>query len=263
MRVCAAALLASCLVSPAAAQTSIADRMRATGTRTVAFSAPSRPETCGDGSTYLSDGLGSGHAQFFNDYYDVSSWSLKPCERGPLRVTVRMVDGQAYRLRTSIGPLAVLGDTVLDLGAVGTANAAAYLRELARSGEGRIAEQALLPLLLVDSTPRWEILAAAARDSTRLLRYRRRASDLLARGAASTLGAAAFSDDPAASERRTAVDAIAHPRNRYDDPVPDLLEIARANKHPDARAAAIYQLGQRVDDRAVTLFAALLGISPK
>jgi hypothetical protein len=158
------------------------------------------------------------------------------------------------------GPLSVLGDTVLDLGMVSTADAGAYLRELARSGEGRVAQQALLPLVLVDSTPRWDILVQAARDSTRLLAYRRRASDLLARGAVSALGAAAYDDDPRSSERRAAVSALAHRRPRDDDPVPELLEIARGNKPADARAAALRELGQTGDSRAVELFATMLGV---
>jgi hypothetical protein len=96
-----------------------------------------------------------------------------------------------------------------------------------------------------------------------VLRYRRRASDLLARGAASTLGAAGWSDDPAAVQRRAVVDALATRRPRDDDPVPDLLHIARANRYPDARAAAITRLGQTADPRAVDLFATMLATSPR
>ena len=241
------------------AQSTLAARMHAAGTRTVAFSARARAEVCGDGVTYLSDGLGGGRSGMWMDYFD-GRWQPAPCVHGPLRVTVRVVDGLPSRLRTSAGPLPTLGDTVVDLGDVGTAQAGAYLRELSRTGDGRVAEQALLPLMLVDSQPRWEILADAARDSTRLLRYRRRASDLLARGAMSTLGAAAFSDDPVAEERRAVVNALAQRRPRDEDPVPQLLAIARTNPHPDARAEAIRQLGQTADGRAIGLMEELLGI---
>jgi hypothetical protein len=253
----AAVVLVALASSAAGAQGPIAERVRAAGTRTVAFTTRARPEVCGDGVDVVSDGLG-GEMQFYNEYYDGSTWTRRPCVHGPLRIAIRVVDGVPSRVRVIAGPLPTLGDTVVDLGVVSTADAGAYLRTLARGDQGRVSEQALLPLLLVDSVPRWEILAAAARDTSHMMRYRRRASDLLARGAASTLGAAGRSDDPAAVERRAVVAALAARRTRDSDPVPDLIEIARANRHPDARAAAIRQLGQTADPRAIDLFAALL-----
>lgn len=238
---------------------SVAQRIRDAGTRTVAFSARARPEVCGDGATYVSDGLG-GRSMMYVDRADGRGWQPAPCTHGAVRVSVRVVDGMPARLRVTAGTLPALGDSVLDLGDVGTARAGEYLRELARSGDGRIAEQTLYPLVLIDSVPRWEILTVAARDSTRLLRYRRRASDLLARGAVSTLGSAAYADDDAAGERRTAVSALANRRDHDDELIPQLLDIARTNRHADARAEAIRRLGQTADPRAVELMAGLLGV---
>ena len=54
------ALLGVPWISVAGAQEHLAQRMHDVGTRTVAFSTRSRPEVCGDGSTSMSDGLGSG-----------------------------------------------------------------------------------------------------------------------------------------------------------------------------------------------------------
>lgn len=247
--------------SGAGAQSSLATRMRAAGTRTVAISTRARPEACGDGLTYLRDGLSLGATlESYGQYMQGEGWTPPPCLHGPLRVTLRVVDGAPSRLQASVGPLAPLPDTVLDLGNIAATEAGAYLGDLARAGEGHLSEQALLPLLLVDSTPRWEMLAAAARDSTRFQRYRQRASSLLARGAINTLGAAAWADDPAAEQRRAAVSALATRRARDPDPVPDLLAIARVNPHPDARAAALRQLGHTADPRAIDLFASMLGV---
>jgi hypothetical protein len=244
-----------------AAQSSLATRLRTAGTRTVMLTTSARAEVCGDGRTYLRDGLSAGSSMEIHGLYmQGEGWTPPPCVHGPLRVTLRMVDGVPSRLQAFAGPPAPVPDTVLDLGSVAAAEAGAYLRDLARSGEGRVSEQALFPLLLVDSAPRWEVLAAAARDSTRLHRYRQRASSLLARGAASTLGAAAWADDPAAEQRRAAVSALATRRSRDTDPVPDLLAIARTNQHADARAAALRQLGQTADPRAIDLFATMLGV---
>jgi hypothetical protein len=253
-------LLSAAWVSVAGAQTPLAQRLHDAGTRTVAFSTRSRAEVCGDGSTSMSDGLGRGRSFMYIEYSGTREWTPPPCIHGPLRVTVRVVEGQPSTLRVMAGPLPVLGDSVLDLGMVSTAEAGAYLRALARTGDGRVAQQALLPLVLVDSQPRWDIVAEAARDSTRPQSYRRRASDLLARGAVSILGAEAFADDDQASERRTAVRALGQRRQRDEDPVPQLLQIAQTNKHVDARAAAIQQLGQSADPRGIALMATMLGV---
>jgi hypothetical protein len=260
LRACAALPLFAATWSGTMAQSSLATRVRTAGTRTIVLTTRARPEVCGDGLTYLRDGLTSGSGvEIYGQYMPSEGWTPPPCVHGPLRVTLRAVDGVPSRLQASAGPPAPLPDTVLDLGSVAPAEASAYLRDLARSGQGRVSEQALFPLLLVDSAPRWDVLVAAARDSTRMQRYRQRASGLLARGAASTLGAAAWADDPAADDRRAAVRALATRRARDTDPVPDLIEIARTNPHADARAAAIRQLGQTADPRAIDLFAIMLG----
>ena len=128
-----------------------------------------------------------------------------------------------------------------------------------RGRQGRAAIDAISALVLIDSVPRWETLAATAEDSSVMQRYRHRASDMLARGAASTLGFGSSTDeDDAASLRREAVDAIARSKDRSMDPVPELLDIARSNPHRDARVAALYQLGQLNDPRAVALFENML-----
>jgi hypothetical protein len=42
--------------------------------------------------------------------------------------------------------------------------------------------------------------------------------------------------------------------------IPDLIDVARTSKHPSARKAAIFWLGQSGDRRVVDLYAELLGI---
>src|SRR5437868_5503973 len=79
------------------AQRPLADRLRAMGTKTVAFSARSRPEVCGDGSTSYNDGLSNPRSRFYDGYMLLTHepWDrrIPPCEAGPVRVTVRVVDG--------------------------------------------------------------------------------------------------------------------------------------------------------------------------
>jgi hypothetical protein len=248
------------LPSLLAAQKPLAERLRVAGTRTVAFSARARPDACGDGITSFSDGLSGPRTRFYDGILLTHApWDthLAPCEPGLMRVSVRMVEGVPSWLRLAVGPLPVLGDTVLDLGQVSTREAGEFLKAVAREGEGRAAVDALVPLLVLDSFPRWDILAVAARDSTRVLRYRRRASDLMARAASGTLPGESIDDD-AAGIRREAVYALARKRETSDDPVPQLLDIARSNPHRDVRVAALYSLGQTGDPRAIELFASML-----
>lgn len=250
------------LLSPAllAAQTPLAERLRAEGTRTVAFAAKARPDACGDGSTSFSDGLSGPRTRFYDGVlltHEPWDTHLAPCLPGQVRVSVRMVEGVPSWLRVAVGPLPVLGDSVKDLGTISTAEAGAFLQSLARTGQGRAAVDALLPIVLLDSYPRWDVLAAAARDTTRILRYRRRAADLMARAASGTLPGESVDDD-AAGIRREAVYALARKRESSEDPVPQLLDIARTNAHRDARVAALYQLGQTGDARAIELFASML-----
>ena len=244
------------------AQRPLAERIGGNQTRTLAFSARSRPEACGDGSTSYNDGLSGLRTRYYDGAMLLTHapWDthIPPCEKGPVRVTLRLVEGVPSWIRVSVGPLAALGDTVTDIGSVSDAQAAAYLVQLMRNGTDRIATQALMPLVLLDSTPRWELLASAARDTTHLLRFRRRASDLLARAAAYTLGPEATTDDDDPSGRREAVYALARQREQNSDVVPELLDIAQRNPHRDARVAALYQLGQNGDPRALQLFTTML-----
>ncbi|MES2179331.1 MAG: HEAT repeat domain-containing protein [Gemmatimonadota bacterium] len=273
------------LIAPsiAQAQRPLAERLRAAGTRTVAFSARTRPEVCGDGKTSYSDGLGGPNTRFFeginsfsnisysSDSYSYTSYDgvmllttepwdtrIAPCEKGPLRAIVRMVDGTASWIKIAVGPLPTLGDTVQDLGTVSAAEAGAYFQALARAGDGRTSSQAFMPLILLDSTPRWQVLESIAKDSTKLLKYRRRASDLLARAAANTLPPEANTDEATRAIRREAVNGLVRQRDKYEDSVPTLLDIAKSNPHRDARVAALYQLGQSSDPRAVELFSSML-----
>lgn len=243
------------------AQTPLADRIASTRNGTVAFSANSRANVCGDGKSSFSDGLSGPRTRFYDGMLLTHGpWDnrVPPCDHGPMRVTLRMVDGTPSSLRTVVAPPSSAPDSVRDLGLVSTADAGKYLAWLARHGDGRVAESAMLPLVMLDSTARWSILADAARDTTRLLRYRRRASDILARAAAGTLGFGDLDEDDESIQRREAVNALARRDDKADDPVPRLIEIARTNHHADARRAALYQLGQIADTRGIAYFEELL-----
>lgn len=246
------------------AQAPLADRIASIRNGTVAFSANTRANVCGDGKSSFSDGLSGPRTRFYDGMLLTHGpWDnrVPPCDHGPLRITIRMVEGTPSSLRTVVASSTAVPDSVRDLGLVSTADAGRYLAQLARRGDGRVAESAMLPLVMLDSTARWSILGEAATDTTRLLRYRRRASDILARAAAGTLGLGDLDEDDESIQRREAVNALARRDDKSDDPVPRLLEIARTNSHRDVRRAALYQLGQNSDARAVAYFLELLRTS--
>lgn len=246
------------------AQAPLAERVAGMRNGTVAFSANSRANVCGDGKSSFSDGLSGPRTRFYDGMLLTHGpWDnrVPPCDHGPMRITIRMVEGSPSLLRTVVAPSAAAPDSVRDFGLVSTADAGKYLAWLAGHGDGRVAESAMLPLVMLDSTARWSILSEAATDTTRLLRYRRRASDILARAAAGTLGLGELDEDDESIQRREAVNALARRDDKADDPVPRLLEIARTNSHRDVRRAALYQLGQISDPRAVAYFVEMLGSS--
>jgi hypothetical protein len=255
---------------------SIAERMKNVGTKTVAFSARARSGVCGDGKGSYNDGLTNTNTRFFESgtyiSYDGAFYSegvslmtyepwdtrITPCEPGPVRVIIRVVDNQPSTLHVAVGPLPALADTILDLGTISAASAGTYLQGLVRGTDGRVSTSAIMPIVLIDSSPRWDVLAAAARDSMRLLRYRRRASDLLARASALSIPLEPNVDEGTRGIRREAVNAFVRQRQKPDDCIPELLDIARRNPHRDSRVAALYQLGQTADPRAIDLFLELL-----
>ena len=172
------ALASSSLLSLLTAQKPLAERLRATGTRTVAFSARTRPNACGDGIKSYSDGLSGPRTRFYDGMlltHEPWDTRIAPCEPGPMRVSVRMVEGVPSWLRIAVGPLPVLGDTVLDLG-TGTRRArrATFCESLVRGGEGRTSVDACCRSCVLDS------FAALGRARRRGARQRRACSAIVA-----------------------------------------------------------------------------------
>jgi len=168
---------------PATGQT-LARRIDGSAAAAVQFHFASRPPICGDGRAYMrvsSDGWISG------------SWdSMRslPCERGPVRVVLARAGGETIRIETFAGPLAV-DSTAADLGAVGSAEAAAYLMSIATGGEGRVARDALTGAALADSADISKGLMAIARDQSRARELRRGALGWLVRQAGERRGVTA------------------------------------------------------------------------
>ena len=252
-------LAAAVLLAPEARAQSLARRIADAGDGTVVFSFASRPGVCGDGATYVRDGFGEGmriseRGSFSGRNHD-DDWP--PCIPGPVHVRATLSQGEVIRLRTFAGPLRDRDAADRrDLGTLGVSDATSFLTQLIERANGRSASDAVLPLVLADSIDPWPTLLRFARDE-RLSRAIRSSVDFwLARGASATLGVADHDDEADDDVRSSAVFALS--QQPKDVAIPRLLEVARRNTHPAARAQALFWLGQSGDPRAVDLFEEIL-----
>jgi hypothetical protein len=247
------------IVSSAHAQ-SLSRRVANSPDGTVQFTFASRPGVCGDGATYVRDGFGGDSRIYEGGNFSGRSrggddWP--PCVRGPLRVVATVSGGDAVRLHTFAGPrqeASVEGRR--DLGVVSVDDAVDFLTHLVDQTHARAASDAILPLVLADSVAPWPTLLRFARDDRLSRGVHSTIAFWLARGAAAALGVAGHDDNDDDDVRSSAVFALS--QQPKDFAIPRLIEVARNNPHPAARAQALFWLGQSNDSRALDLFEEIL-----
>lgn len=173
LRLAGASLLVGCMASGASAQ-SLERRVSSASGTAVQFNFAARPGICGDGRNFVRlDG-----DSWYGTMNEITRGAA--CEAGPVRVLVVKSGAEPIRLETYAGPLNVAPDAT-DLGRVGAADAAAYLGALARTGEGRVSRDALLPLGMADSARVTSVLLAIVRDVNRPRDTRRSALSWIVR----------------------------------------------------------------------------------
>ena len=240
-----AALLAL-LPSVAGAQ-SLAQRVQAAGDGTVLLSFAARPDVCGTGSgiTVRSDG---------DDDWEAD------CERGPVRVSLRLAGGRVVEADTRVdGRWRAGRPDVTDLGPVPAREAASLLLALVPRA-GRDGDELITAATLADSVVVWPDLLRLARDRSLAVDTRRQAVFWLgqAAGEAATRGLDSIAADGRGDleVREHAVFALS--QRPGDEGVPALVRIARSGPHPELRRKALFWLGQSDDPRALALFEELL-----
>ena len=218
---------------------------------------PSRPGVCGDGTTFISNVLG--HSRYFTNG-SVSSgqrYDLDPrCEHGPARVVATVVTGAPTRLRAYVGPVPSSSTRTITASA---AEARAWLEQLAMNGSARLAEDAVLPLILADSTDPWPTLLHVARDVERPQSLRRNALMWVSAGVSQHLGIAdATADTDDDQLRKQAVFVLSQRAKR--EGTAELVDLARTSKRPAVRRDAIFWLSQTGEIEPVAaLYEELLG----
>jgi uncharacterized low-complexity protein len=250
------------VAAPAGAQT-LAQRIARAPDGVVHLSYAAREGVCGNGAGTISFDCAGGtcgrrHMTTNSDWDDDGSC---PCDSGPVRLVLEVSHGQVTRLRAYVGGHwrdATAG--VTDLSDVPAAEAAHYLLDLARGGDGAAAHDAVFPATLADSVTVWPDLVRLARDAAVSRRVREQAVFWLGQAAGQAavkdLTAMVGDDTLDRDVREHAVFALS--QQPKDVGVPALIQVARTNRDPDIRRKAFFWLGQTNDPRAVALFAEVL-----
>ena len=258
--VLAAALGAA--TAPATAQ-GLAQRIASAPDGSVRLTYAARAGVCGNGAGTISFDCAGGTCgrRRMTTSSDWDDGGPCPCDSGPVRLVLDVARGQVTRLRTYVGGhwrAATAG--VTDLGEVPAAEAAHYLLELARAGDGSASRDAVFPATLADSVTVWPDLVQLARDAAAARRVREQAVFWLGQAAGEAavkdLTAMVGDDSLDRDVREHAVFALS--QQPKDVGVPALIQVARTNRDPDVRRKAFFWLGQTNDPRAVALFAEVL-----
>ena len=246
-----AGVLVALLPAPLAAQ-ALAQRVQGAGDGTVRLSFAAREGVCS---------RGPGSITIMDDDEDHEEWE-SDCERGPVRVSLRMQGGRVADSETYVGGRWWAGrGRVTDLGLVPAQQAADLLLALApQVGDDDDGGDLVTAATLADSVVVWPQLLRMARDSKIREETRLQAVFWLgqAAGDAATKGLDSIAADGRGDIeiRKQAVFALS--QRPADEGVPVLIRIARTNRHPELRKTALFWLGQSEDPRALTLFEEIL-----
>ena len=246
MKMICAALL---LLWPASLEAqSLAGRLQAAGDGPVHLSFAARPGVCSSG--------GQGITIHESDAED--EWE-SDCERGPVRVSLRMRGGHVASADMWVGGRWKAGRAAVDLGTVSAPEAAALLLDLAPAA-GEAGEDLISAATLADSAVVWPTLLRLARDTHLSEDTRQKAVFWLgqAAGVEVTRGLDSIvRDDRGEIEvRKQAVFALS--QRPADESVPALIRIARSSREPEILRSALFWLGQSEDPRALGLFEEIL-----
>ncbi len=251
-------IVVASMIPPKTEAQNIARRVSQVRDGKVRFTFASRPEICGYGNS-ISRGRNS-RMNWSPDYSPDVIYD-EECSHSPVRIVLNMDNGRIAKLRTYVGGrwrTDVSG--VTDLGAVSARDATDYLLSLASTDRGQVGREAIMPIMLADSVAVWPSLFRIARDDDRPMETRKQALFWLGQAAADKVSPPeskyAKGEDDDEEVKKSAVFALSQRRN--GEAVPALLQVARNNKDPEVRKAALFWLGQSGDPRATDLFEQIL-----
>lgn len=272
-----AALLAAPLVAAlgaaparAHAQQSLANRVARAGDGLVRFRYAVREGVCGDSGRSITITGADGTSRYgsFGRSGDDGTWSPAPCEPGPARVTLVVRGGVPRAVRLAVGGSPRDGadaradaradawaERVVDLGAVSAPAAAAYLLDLAARADVPSPDRVLLGAVVADSGVPWPRLLGLARDERLPRATRREATFWAGQAACDAITAArlaaprplAGGDTADRDVRKQVVFALS--QRPADEHTATLVRVARTDRDPAVRCAALFWLGQSANGR--------------
>ena len=168
--VSAALVVTACLLPRESEAQSIAQRVQAVRDGKVRMTYASRPDLCGWGY-----GIGNTNDNYSNRGRVLSNNSDRSddvtfdddCVRGPVRLVITKRDGDIDGIRAYIGGRWRDTPNTTDLGQVSARDAVDYLFDVANSGRGRGAHEAVFPTTIADSVNVTQRLYDLARNDTR------------------------------------------------------------------------------------------------
>ena len=206
----------ACLLPSESEAQSIARRVQAVRDGKVRMTYASRPDLCGwgYGISHTDDNYwnrGRSSSEYSNRSDDVAFDD--DCVRGPVRLVITKRGGEIERIRAYIGGRWRDTPNTTDLGQVPARDAVDYLFEVANTGAGRGAHDAVFPTTLADSVNVTQRLYDLARSDAR--------------------------------QKDTREQAVFWLGQQEDDRAVDLLEnILRSSRGEDIRDKAIFALSQ-------------------
>jgi hypothetical protein len=243
--------------APAVGGPEIEKAVASLGDGTVRMTYAARIGVCGDGSSSISfDGGNSWHVS--RGRHD--GWE-RECDEGPVRVSMRVRDGEVVRIKTRVGGhWRPAGEGVVDLGEISPKEAADFLLDIAWHSRRPVAEDAILPAILARDVEVWPRVLEIARDEVAPADVRevavfwlgQLAGDKATEGLVSIVG----DDDEDLEVRQAAVFALSQGHGRSHAEY--LMKIARTNPHPEIRKSAMFWLAQRDDPEVLDFFEEIL-----
>jgi len=225
------------------------------GTVRITFAA--RDGVCGDGGNSISFDTGnSWHVHHHSD----NDWE-RDCEEGPVRVSVRVRDGEVVRLKTRVGGgWRSAGEGVVDLGEVSPQDAVDFLLGVAERSRRSVAEDAIMPAVIARDVVTWPRVLEIARNDDRPEDVRESAvfwlGQLAGDKATEGLTSIVEDDDEDMEVREAAVFALSQMDNRKS--ADSLMKIARSNRYPELRKSAMFWLAQSDDPEVLDFFEEIL-----
>ncbi|MEO5588384.1 MAG: HEAT repeat domain-containing protein [Gemmatimonadaceae bacterium] len=227
----------------------------------VRLSFASLPAACGAGNSIRRSG---GRSNLWSSNYSGDVTYDQECSHGPVRLVLTKESGRLTRLTTYVGGhWRPASSGTVDLGTVSAREATDFLLFVTSDIGGSIGRAAILPITLADSVTIWPRLLRIVRDERQSSSIRKESLFWVGQAAADRVAPERFNvnlerEPETADEavRKQAVFALS--QQKKDIAVPGLVEIARTNRHPEVRRAALFWLGQTGDPRAVSLFEEIL-----